>query len=73
MAWHPLQEVRAPAALERVAMTMTVYDTTITGVPRPAAEPAAMRWVTGDEPDPTPAPAVRDHVLPLLRSRGLLG
>ncbi|WP_307180535.1 hypothetical protein [Streptomyces canus] len=53
-------------------MTMTVYDTTITGLPRPAAELSAMRWITGQEPDLTLAPAVRDHVLPLLRSRGLL-
>ncbi|WP_371563517.1 hypothetical protein [Streptomyces canus] len=53
-------------------MTMTVYDATITGLPRPAAELSAMRWITGQEPDLTLAPAVRDHVLPLLRTRGLL-
>jgi 8-oxo-dGTP diphosphatase len=72
VAWSPLQEVRALAALERIPMTLTVYDTTITGEPRPAGELAAMRWITGHEPDLTLAPAVRDHVLPLLRSRGLL-
>ncbi|MCX5254263.1 NUDIX domain-containing protein [Streptomyces canus] len=72
VAFSPLQEVRALAALERIPMTMTVYDTTITDLPRPAAELSAMRWITGHEPDLTLAPAVRDHVLPLLRSRGLL-
>jgi 8-oxo-dGTP diphosphatase len=51
---------------------MPVYDTTITGLPRPAAELSALRWVTGQEPDLTLAPAVRDHVLPFLRSRKLL-
>lgn len=53
-------------------MTMTVYETTIAGVPRPAAELASMRWVTGHEPGLTLAPAVRDQVLPLLRSRRAL-
>jgi 8-oxo-dGTP diphosphatase len=72
VAFSPLQEVRTLAALERIPMTMPVYDTTITGLPRPAAELSAMRWVTGQEPDLTSAPAVRDHVLPFLRSRKLL-
>lgn len=67
-----LLEVRALAALERVPTTMTVYDTTITGVPRPAAELAAMRWITRREPTPTLAPALRDNVPPHLRSRDLL-
>lgn len=67
-----LQEVRAVAALEGVPMTMTVYETRIDGVPRPAAELARMRWVTGREDGLVLAPAVRDHVLPLLRSRGAL-
>lgn len=67
-----LQVVEAIAALEGVPMTMTVYETTIAGVPRPAAELASMRWVTGREPGLTLAPAVRDHVVPLLRSRSAL-
>ncbi|MFF7566568.1 NUDIX domain-containing protein [Streptomyces pseudovenezuelae] len=73
VAWSPRREVRALAALERVPMTMTVYDTTITGVPRPAAELAAMRWITRRESTPTLAPALRDNVPPHLRSRDLLG
>jgi 8-oxo-dGTP diphosphatase len=67
-----LQVVEAVAALEGVPMVMTVYEVEIAGVPRPAAELAAMRWVTGHEPDLVLAPAVRDHVLPLLRARGTL-
>jgi 8-oxo-dGTP diphosphatase len=69
---RPLQVVEAVAALEGVPMTMTVYEVETDGVPRPAAELARMRWVTGHEPDLVLAPAVRDHVLPLLRSRGSL-
>jgi group II intron reverse transcriptase/maturase len=41
-------------------------------VPRLAAELAAMRWISGQERDVELAPAVRDHVLPLLTERGLL-
>lgn len=48
-------------------MRMTVYEADITGDPRPAAELAAPRWITGAEPDDRIAPAVRDHVPPLLR------
>ncbi|MFF1301493.1 hypothetical protein [Streptomyces sp. NPDC058307] len=51
---------------------MTVYDTTVTGVHRPAAELAEMCWITGQEPDLPRAAAVHDHVLSLLRSRKLL-
>jgi hypothetical protein len=38
----------------------------IDGEPRPAAELAGLRWVTGREDDVRLAPAVRDHVLPAL-------
>ncbi|MEV7084646.1 NUDIX domain-containing protein [Streptomyces sp. NPDC093085] len=62
-----LAEVASVAALEGVPLRMTVFETRISGTPRPAAELAALRWVTGDEEDLTLAPAVRDHVLPLLR------
>ncbi|SNX55795.1 hypothetical protein SAMN06272735_0226 [Streptomyces sp. TLI_55] len=40
--------------------------------PRPAAELADLRWISGAEEDVELAPAVRDHVVPLLRGRGLL-
>lgn len=59
--------VSAPAALEGVPMTMTVFHADIDRVPRPAAELAALRWVTGREDDVRLAPAVADHVLPMLR------
>ncbi|MEN3615992.1 NUDIX domain-containing protein [Plantactinospora sp. ZYX-F-223] len=66
-----LDEVEAPAALEKVPMKMTVFQTDIDRAPQPAAELAGLRWVTGHESVQL-APAVRDHVLPLLRSRGLI-
>jgi 8-oxo-dGTP pyrophosphatase MutT (NUDIX family) len=59
-------DVEAPAALEGVPMRMTVYLAGIDGEPRPAAELAGLRWVTGREDDVRLAPAVRDHVLPAL-------
>ncbi len=66
-----LAEIEAQAALEGVPMRMTVFEASISGIPRPAAELADMRWITGDEPDLRLAPAVRDQVLPLLRRNGL--
>ncbi|KUO19609.1 hypothetical protein AQJ91_18910 [Streptomyces dysideae] len=60
------------AALERVLMRMTVFEARLSHVPRPVAELAAMRWISGQERDIEFAPAVRDHVLPLLTERGLL-
>jgi 8-oxo-dGTP diphosphatase len=74
---HPLAprflaDIAAQAALEGVPMTMTLYEADIEPVPQPAAELADMRWVTGRESDVQLAPAVREHVLPLLRHRGLL-
>ncbi|MDR3084581.1 MAG: NUDIX domain-containing protein [Streptomyces sp.] len=67
-----LAVVEAVAALEGVPMKMTVFEASISQVPRPAAELADLRWVSGGEPDVQLAPAVRDQVLPLLRQRGLL-
>ncbi|TPQ20658.1 NUDIX hydrolase [Streptomyces sporangiiformans] len=67
-----LAVVEAVAALEGVPMKLTVFEARIDGVPRPAAELAHMRWVPGRESDLRLAPAVRDHVLPLLRASGTL-
>jgi 8-oxo-dGTP pyrophosphatase MutT (NUDIX family) len=67
-----LAVVEATAALEGVPMKLTVFEARIDGVPRPAAELAHMRWVSGREGDLRLAPAVRDHVLPLLRASGTL-
>ncbi|MFB6978502.1 NUDIX hydrolase [Streptomyces scopuliridis] len=67
-----LAEVEATAALENVPMRMTVFEAQINRTPRPAAELAHLRWIFGREQDIVLAPAVRDHVLPLLRHRGTL-
>lgn len=67
-----LADVEAVAALEGVPMRMTVYRARIGQVPRPAAELAGLRWISGAERDVELAPAVREHVLPLLRERGVL-
>lgn len=67
-----LAEVESVAALEGVPMLMTVFEARLSGVPNPAAELAHMRWVSGHEEDLRLAPAVRDHVLPLLRQKGML-
>ncbi|MFI6704668.1 NUDIX domain-containing protein [Streptomyces sp. NPDC050509] len=62
-----LVEVEAVAALEGVPMRMTVFETRVGGTPRAAAELADLRWTTGAEEGLVLAPAVRHHVLPLLR------
>lgn len=67
-----LAEVKAVAALENVPMRMTVFEAHISQVPRPAAELAHLRWTSGREQDLVLAPAVRDHVLPLLQRRGAI-
>lgn len=67
-----LAAVEAIAALEGVPMRMTVYEAGISRAPRLAAELADLRWISGTEDGVELAPAVRDHVLPLLRERGLL-
>ncbi|MDX2822799.1 NUDIX domain-containing protein [Streptomyces ipomoeae] len=69
---HFLAQVEAVAALEGVPMRMTVFEARISRTPRPAAELAGLRWVSGLEQDLVLAPAVRDHVLPLLRHNGAL-
>jgi 8-oxo-dGTP diphosphatase len=68
---EPFAEVRAPAALEGVEMCMTVFLARLAGVPSPAAEIAAVRWWP-ETPRLSLAPAVRDHVIPRLRSLGRL-
>ncbi|RNG02445.1 NUDIX domain-containing protein [Streptomyces botrytidirepellens] len=67
-----LAEVEGVAALERVPMRLTVYGARIDGTPRPAAELAHMRWISGGESDVPLAAAIRNHVVPLLRDRGML-
>jgi 8-oxo-dGTP diphosphatase len=64
-------DVRAPAALERVDMWMTVFLVRLAGTPKPAAEIAALRWWPA-EPAPCLAPALSDYVIPRLRSSGRL-
>ncbi|WP_431981007.1 NUDIX hydrolase [Streptomyces qinglanensis] len=63
----PLTEIRATAALEGVPMRLVVFRADLLGRPAPAAEIAALRW-TGAAVDPglNLAPAVRNHVLPLV-------
>ncbi|MFG2359114.1 NUDIX domain-containing protein [Streptomyces sp. NPDC048521] len=67
-----LADVEARAALEGVPMKMTVFEASISEVPRAASELADLRWISGGEPDVQLAPAVRDRVLPLLRQNGLV-
>ncbi|MFJ4685461.1 NUDIX domain-containing protein [Streptomyces sp. NPDC091377] len=67
-----LAEVDSVAALEGVPMRLTLYAADVDGVPRPAAELARMRWISGRESDVRLAPAVHDHVLPMLRADGAL-
>lgn len=66
-----LAVVEAAAALEDQHMRMTVFGADLTRAPQPAAEIAHLRWIS-DEQDAQLAPAVRDHVVPLLRQYGQL-
>jgi 8-oxo-dGTP diphosphatase len=67
---EPFTEVHAPAALEGVEMWMSVFLARLAGEPAPAAEIASLRW--WPESPVGLAPAVRDHVIPRLRTAGLL-
>ncbi|WP_220447858.1 hypothetical protein [Nonomuraea diastatica] len=49
-----------------------VQDGRLLVVSKPAAELAHLRWISGHERDVQLPPAVRDHVLPLLRQGGLM-
>ncbi|MEU4966641.1 NUDIX hydrolase [Streptomyces smyrnaeus] len=63
----PLIEIRATAALEGVPMRLAVFRATLDGQPEPAAEIAALRWTDGSGLSGVAlAPAVRNHVLPLV-------
>lgn len=68
-----LAEIEAEAAIERIPMRLTVFEARIAGRPEPAAELADLRWTSGDEPGLRLAPAVRDHLIPMLRRSGALG
>lgn len=65
-----LTDIRATAALEDVPMLMTVFTAGLDREPAPAAELADLRWTDGRDDTLRLAPAVRDHLLPLLRERG---
>ncbi|MEV5437670.1 NUDIX domain-containing protein [Streptomyces sp. NPDC052682] len=67
-----LAEVEEVAALEGVPMRLTVFEAHLDQDPRPAAELAALRWITGKERDIRLSPALTRHLLPLLRERGVL-
>ena len=67
----PLIEVRATAALERVAMHMSVFLTRLRGEPSAAAEIHALRWWP-EHANLELAPAVRDVVIPRLTDLGHL-
>ena len=67
-----LASVDSTAALEGLPMRLTVYEARVDGTPRPAAELADLRWISGREGGIRLSPALRDHVLPLLRRRGTL-
>ncbi|WP_237535845.1 NUDIX domain-containing protein [Streptomyces sp. SID3343] len=61
------------AALEGVPMRLTVFAATIDQEPRPAAELAHLRWFAADDDHSTTlAPAIRNHVIPLLVGAGRL-
>ncbi|WP_418064483.1 NUDIX hydrolase [Pimelobacter simplex] len=64
-------DVEAPAAIERVPMSLTVFLAEIDGEPALQAELAALDWVA-DATRPGLGPAIRDHVIPALVGAGLL-
>jgi 8-oxo-dGTP diphosphatase len=68
-----LGQIEDIAALERVPMKMMVFAAKLTGRPQPAAELAALGWTDGrDSLGACLAPAVRNHVIPLLIRLGVL-
>lgn len=68
--WTVVDDV---AALEGEPMRMTVFSATLSAIPRPAAELAALAWTDGaDGYAPLLAPAIRNQVVPLLRDEGRL-
>ncbi|MFI6587924.1 NUDIX domain-containing protein [Embleya sp. NPDC050493] len=67
-----LAAVDSVAVLEGLPMRLTVFTTRLDREPVPAAELAELRWTSGRDDDLRLAPAVTDHVLPLLRRTGAL-
>ncbi|MFF7244842.1 NUDIX domain-containing protein [Embleya sp. NPDC008237] len=67
-----LAAVDSVAVLEGLPMRLTVFATRLDREPVPAAELAELRWTSGRDDDLRLAPAVTDHVLPLLRRTGAL-
>jgi 8-oxo-dGTP diphosphatase len=68
-----LAVVRDEAAIERVRMELHVYLATVEAPGEPRAEIAATAWVGADGECPGElAPAIANHVLPLLRARSLI-
>jgi 8-oxo-dGTP diphosphatase len=70
-AADPFGSVRAPAALESREMHMTVFLARLAGTPVRASEIASIAWWPGDR-EVELAPAVRDVVIPRLRTAHLL-
>ncbi|MFE3200358.1 NUDIX domain-containing protein [Embleya sp. NPDC059237] len=67
-----LADFDSVAALEGVPMRLTVFETRLDRDPVPAAELADLRWTSGRDDHLRLAPAVTDHILPLLRRTGAL-
>lgn len=65
------RHVRAPAALEKVDMLMSVYLARLDGAPVPAGEIASIAWWPGQR-DFKLAPAIGRSVIPALTRAGLL-
>ena len=69
----PFAVVDDEAALERTPMEMHVFLASVEGEVEAHAEIATLAWVGADGHVPGRlAPAIRNHVLPQLRARGLL-
>lgn len=66
-----LLRARTPAALEDAEMDLHVYEATVSGEPRAAAEIADLRWWP-ECGDVVLAPAIRDVVIPELERLGRL-
>ena len=74
LVWsESLALVRDQAALERTPMEMHVYLARVEGAVEPRSEIAAVAWAGARGPGSgTLAPAIENHVLPLLAARGLI-
>lgn len=71
VAATPLFDVRAPAALERTKMDMSVFHTRVRGTPTVGAEICELAWWP-ERVGVEVAPAVRDVVIPRLEALGQL-